>query len=97
MAGTVYATLRARARRVIPGGMYGHQRAGLFPENIPQYLAHGEGALIRDVDGREFVHLLCGYGPIVLGYQHAGVEAAAAAQRRQADCQNAPSPRMVEL
>ncbi|MFK4042560.1 aminotransferase class III-fold pyridoxal phosphate-dependent enzyme [Nonomuraea wenchangensis] len=97
MAGTSDAALRERARRVIPGGMYGHQRAGLFPENFPQYLSHGEGALIRDVDGREFVDLLCGYGPIVLGYQHPVVEAAAAAQRRQADCQNAPSARMVEL
>ena len=89
--------LRRRATRVIPGGMYGHQRASLFPPNYPQFLASGTGALIRDVDGREFVDLMAGYGPIVLGYQHAGVERAAAEQRARADCQNMPSERMVEL
>lgn len=91
------AALRVRAQRVIPGGMYGHQRAQLFPTNYPQFLESGSGALIRDVDGREFVDFLCGYGPIVLGYGHAAVEAAAAAQRSKADCQNLPSARVVEL
>ncbi|MBB3043826.1 aminotransferase class III-fold pyridoxal phosphate-dependent enzyme [Nocardioides soli] len=89
--------LRSRAARVVPGGMYGHQRAGLFPANFPQFLAGGNGAIIRDVDGREFIDFLLGYGPMVLGYQHPAVEEAAARQRALADCQNAPSERMVEL
>lgn len=77
--------------------MYGHQRAGLFPSNFPQFLASADGALIRDVDGREFVDFLLGYGPMVLGYQNRVVEEAAQRQRALADCQNAPSERMVEL
>ena len=89
--------LRDRANNLIPGGMYGHQRADLFPSNFPQFLDSAQGALIRDVDNREFVDFLLGYGPIVLGYQHPVVEAAAQRQRERADCQNAPSARMIEL
>jgi len=40
---------------------------------------------------------MCSYGPIVLGHRHPAVEAAAAAQASVADCQNAPSPLIVEL
>ncbi|MGB8195457.1 MAG: aminotransferase class III-fold pyridoxal phosphate-dependent enzyme [Acidimicrobiales bacterium] len=89
--------LRERARAVIPGGMYGHQNVALLPDAYPQFMASGRGARITDVDGNEYVDLMCSYGPVVLGHHHAGVERAAAAQRALADCQNGPSDRMVEL
>ena len=89
--------LRARAAAVIPGGMYGHQSAAGLPPAFPQFMARGAGARVWDVDGREYVDLMCSYGPVILGHHHPKVEAAAQAQRQQADCQNAPSPRMVEL
>jgi len=62
------AELRARARAVIPGGMYGHQSARSLPDGFPQFLTHGEGARIWDVDGNEYVDFMCSYGPIVLGH-----------------------------
>ncbi|HEV3068780.1 MAG TPA: aminotransferase class III-fold pyridoxal phosphate-dependent enzyme [Streptosporangiaceae bacterium] len=96
-ARTTDAALRARAAAVIPGGMYGHQSAAGLPPEFPQFMARGAGARVWDVDGREYVDLMCSYGPVILGHQHPKVEAAAQAQRREADCQNAPSPRMVEL
>jgi glutamate-1-semialdehyde 2,1-aminomutase len=96
-ARTTDAALRARAAAVIPGGMYGHQSVAGLPAVYPQFMARGAGARVWDVDGREYVDLMCSYGPVVLGHQHPKVEAAAEAQRREADCQNAPSPRMVEL
>ena len=40
---------------------------------------------------------MCSFGPIVLGHAHPAVEAAVERQRALADCQNGPSPRMVEL
>jgi glutamate-1-semialdehyde 2,1-aminomutase len=52
---------------------------------------------VWDVDGNEYVDLMCSYGPVILGHHHPKVDAAAWAQARQADCQNAPSARMVEL
>jgi glutamate-1-semialdehyde 2,1-aminomutase len=89
--------LRRRAGAVIPGGMYGHQSAGPLPPEYPQFMRGGRGARIWDVDGNEYVDLMCSYGPVVLGHQHPAVEAAARAQAEQADCQNGPGEVMVEL
>jgi glutamate-1-semialdehyde 2,1-aminomutase len=89
--------LRHRARAVIPGGMYGHQSAGPLPPEYPQFMRGGQGARIWDVDGNEYVDLMCSYGPVVLGHRHAAVEAAASAQAEQGDCQNGPGEVMVEL
>src|SRR5579862_4096146 len=89
--------LRERARAVIPGGMYGHQNTGPLPDAYPQFMRGGRGARVWDVDGNEYVDLMCSYGPVVLGHQHPAVEAAAAAQAELGDCQNGPSPVMVDL
>src|SRR5215475_3528770 len=89
--------LRRRARAVIPGGMYGHQSAGPLPPAYPQFLRSGRGARIWDVDGNEYVDLMCSYGPIVLGHQHPKVEEAARAQAALGDCQNGPGEVMVDL
>ena len=91
------AALRQRAAAVIPGGMYGHQSAAGLPAGFPQFMARGRGARVWDADGNEYVDLMCSYGPVILGHRHPAVEAAARAQQEQADCQNAPSARMVEL
>jgi glutamate-1-semialdehyde 2,1-aminomutase len=87
--------LRERARAVIPGGMYGHQAAP--GPAYPQFMRGGRGARVWDVDGNEYVDLMCSYGPVVLGHQHPAVEAAAARQSQLGDCQNAPGPIMVDL
>jgi len=89
--------LRRRARAVIPGGMYGHQSAVPLPPAFPQFMREGLGARVWDVDGNEYVDLMCSYGPVVLGHRHPAVEAAAAAQAGLADCQNGPGAVMVDL
>jgi glutamate-1-semialdehyde 2,1-aminomutase len=89
--------LRERARVVIPGGMYGHQSAASLPAAYPQFMRGGRGARIWDVDGNEYVDLMCSYGPVVLGHQHPRVEEAVAAQAALGDCQNAPGAVMVDL
>jgi glutamate-1-semialdehyde 2,1-aminomutase len=89
--------LRERALAVIPGGMYGHQAVGQLPAEYPQFMRSGSGARVWDVDGNEYIDLMCGYGPVVLGHQHHAVEAAARAQAALADCQNGPGQVMVEL
>jgi glutamate-1-semialdehyde 2,1-aminomutase len=94
---SVDAELRRRARAVIPGGMYGHQNAGPLPPEYPQFMRAGRGARIWDVDGNEYVDLMCSYGPVVLGHHHQAVEEAAQAQAELADCQNGPGAVMVEL
>lgn len=89
--------LRERARKVIPGGMYGHESVALLPEDFPQFFARAEGARLWDADGNEYVDLMCAYGPNLLGYNHPEVEAAARAQAALGDTMTGPSESMVRL
>jgi Glutamate-1-semialdehyde aminotransferase len=79
--------------------MYGHESVVKVPVpyGYPQFMSSGRGAHVWDVDGNEYIDLMCSYGPVVLGHQHPKVEAAARAQQTKGDCQNGPSARMVEL
>ena len=89
--------LRARAAKVVPGGMYGHLAAKSLPAGYPQFFARGEGCRLWDVDGRRYLDFMCSWGPIILGHKDPAVEEAAERQRREGDCLNGPSERMVEL
>jgi glutamate-1-semialdehyde 2,1-aminomutase len=88
---------RDRARKVIPNGMYGHLNTARLGEDYPQFFARGEGARVWDVDGREFIDLMCTFGPILLGHAHPEVNAAAAAATARGDVLNGPGPEIVEL
>lgn len=95
--GSADAALRARAQRVIPGGMWGHQNAARLPADYPQYFTRGEGCRVWDADGREYIDFICAWGPMVLGYRDPDVEAVAEAQRRLGNGLNGPTERLVEL
>src|SRR5947207_427391 len=86
---------RRRASAVIPGGMWGHQDAGRLPDGFPQFIERGDGCRIWDVDGNEYIDLMCSYGPIILGHRHPAVDAAAARQAALVDCANGPSHLVV--
>jgi len=86
-----------RAKRVVPAGMYGHTFVGLNPPSYPQFFSRGKGCRVWDVDGNPYIDLMCAWGPMVLGYGDAEVEAAAARQRSAGDCLDGPSPVFVEL
>jgi glutamate-1-semialdehyde 2,1-aminomutase len=90
------AELRRRAKAVVPNGMYGHMNMNTLPA-IPQYIARSSGARLWDVDGNEYVDLMCSWGPVILGHNDPVVEEAAERQRRLGDCLNGPAPVMVEL
>ena len=95
--GPIDHSLRNRANLVVPGGMYGHMRAGGLPTGYPQFFARGEGCHVWDVDGRKYLDFMCSWGPVVLGHRHPAVDGAARRQMEQGDCLNGPSERMVEL
>ncbi|MBT0771546.1 aminotransferase class III-fold pyridoxal phosphate-dependent enzyme [Kineosporia sp. J2-2] len=98
-SGPADQALRARARQVVPGGMWGHLsvEANQLPANYPQFFASGEGPRVRDVDGHEYLDLMCAWGPMLIGYRNPKVEAAVRAQLDRGDTLNGPSARMVEL
>ncbi len=86
-----------RARRVIPGGMYGHQSTAILPDVFPQFFTRAEGARLWDADGNEYIDYMCAFGPNLLGYRHPKVEAAVSAQQLLCDTMNGPSEIMVDL
>jgi glutamate-1-semialdehyde 2,1-aminomutase len=91
------AALRERARRVVPGGMWGHMNAANLPDGYPQFFARAQGCRLWDVDGNEYVDFMCSWGPVVLGHRHPEVEEAARRQEALGDCMNGPGEAMVEL
>jgi glutamate-1-semialdehyde 2,1-aminomutase len=94
---SVSDALTARAQRVIPGGMWGHQHTRFLTPAHPTFVESSSAAYLTDVDGHRFVDLMCAWGPILLGYRNPRVEEAAIRQARIGDTQNGPSPRAVEL
>ncbi|HWA60543.1 MAG TPA: aminotransferase class III-fold pyridoxal phosphate-dependent enzyme [Caulobacteraceae bacterium] len=89
--------LKERARQVIPRGMYGHQATGMLPADFPQFFSRAKGGRLWDVDGNEYVDLMCAYGPNLLGYGFEPVEEAAAAQQARGDAMTGPGEVMVDL
>ena len=87
-----------RASAVIPGGIYGHASpAATVPGAFPYFAHHAEGGRYWDVDGNAYIDLMCGYGPILLGYNHPEVNAVAAEVQARGDCFNHPTEYTVQL
>lgn len=88
---------RARASKVLPGGMYGHIHADKFPQGYPQFFDRSEGCRVWDVDGYEYIDMMCSWGPMILGYRHPKVEEAFQRELARRDLAYGPSPLTVEL
>jgi glutamate-1-semialdehyde 2,1-aminomutase len=67
----------AVARRVMPGGQMGAYRTPAEPELV---IARGRGGRVYDVEGRDYVDLVLGSGPMVIGHSHPHVVASVQAQ-----------------
>ncbi|MFC9067206.1 MULTISPECIES: glutamate-1-semialdehyde 2,1-aminomutase [Streptomyces] len=79
----VSQTLFSRAARVTPGGVNSPVRAFGAVGGVPRFMASGTGPYVTDADGREYVDLVCSWGPMILGHAHpAVVEAVQAAVAR---------------
>ena len=91
----------ARATKVIPAGIPGHQgpSEGCYIPNdaFPRFSSRALGSRFWDVDGNEYIDYMCGYGPNVLGYGDPDIDAAAAKQAKLEDVVTIPSTVMVDL
>jgi glutamate-1-semialdehyde aminotransferase len=83
------------AQTLIPGGSQG-TRCPLYPE-FPSYFASAKGCRMWDVDGNEFIDLLCSIGPIILGYAYDRVDDAACNIIRSSFQSSANHPVQLEL
>lgn len=79
--------LYEEAQTLSPGGMMGIRRPYNFvPEEYPVFIARGYKGHIVDVDGNDYIDMLCGYGPIILGYDEPEIDEAVIAQMKQGFC-----------
>src|SRR6188768_344018 len=62
-----------RAVAVTPGGVNSPVRAFRAVGGTPRFMVSGRGAYLVDADGREYVDLVCSWGPLLLGHAHPAV------------------------
>lgn len=93
----VSAALFERARTVTPGGVNSPVRAFKAVGGTPRFIRSAQGAWLTDVDGNEYVDLICSWGPMLLGHAHPEVQSAVAGAVVRGTSYGAPTEPEVEL
>ncbi len=62
-----------RAQLVIPGGVNSPVRAFRAVGGTPRFIARAHGAVITDVEGRDYLDYIGSWGPMILGHGHPAV------------------------
>jgi len=93
----VSEALFSRARAVIPGGVNSPVRAFQAVGGTPRFMVSGTGPYLTDSDGREYVDLVCSWGPIILGHAHPAVVDALQVAATRGTSFGTPSVGEVEL
>ncbi len=86
-----------RALAVTPGGVNSPVRAFRAVGGTPRFMVSGKGPYLTDADGREYVDLVCSWGPMVLGHAHPAVVEALQSAAARGTSYGTPSPGEVEL
>ena len=81
----------------MPGGVSSPVRAFRAVGGEPPFIVSGQGAMVRDADGREYIDLICSWGPLIAGHAHPAVVSAIAAQAARGTSYGMPTPGEVEL
>jgi len=97
--------LLEEAKELTPGGMLGIRRPYNFIEGeYPVFIERGYEGHIVDVDGNDYIDMLCSYGPIILGYIENEINNAVKEQMDKGFCfslvqklQNELQEKLVEL
>ncbi|MEU0844164.1 glutamate-1-semialdehyde 2,1-aminomutase [Streptomyces sp. NPDC005962] len=96
-AAPVSQTLFDRAAVVTPGGVNSPVRAFRAVGGTPRFMVSGDGPYLTDADGREYVDLVCSWGPMILGHSHPEVIAAVQAAVARGTSFGTPGEGEVEL
>jgi glutamate-1-semialdehyde 2,1-aminomutase len=86
-----------RAKAVTPGGVNSPVRAFNAVGGTPRFIRSAQGAWLTDVDGNEYVDLICSWGPMLLGHAHPEVLAAVQAAVLRGTSYGTPTEPEVEL
>ncbi|MDF2521240.1 MAG: hypothetical protein K0R84_1868 [Clostridia bacterium] len=75
------------AQKLSPGGLMGIRRPYNFvPGEYPIFIERGYDGHIVDVDGNDYIDMLCAYGPIILGYNEPEINKAVIEQMEKGFC-----------
>jgi len=75
--------LYKEAQELIPGGMMGIRRPYNFvPGEYPVFFESAKGGHVTDVDGNDYIDMLCSYGPIIIGHREEEIDNAVIDQIR---------------
>ena len=91
------AALFDRAQAAIPGGVNSPVRAFGAVGGTPRFITRAQGPYLVDADGREYVDLVCSWGPMILGHAHPEVQEAVARAASAGTSFGAPSATETEL
>jgi glutamate-1-semialdehyde 2,1-aminomutase len=97
LTSTASAQLFDRANAVTPGGVNSPVRAFNAVGGTPRFIESARGAYLTDVDGNEYVDLVCSWGPMLLGHAHREVLAAVAEAAARGTSYGTPTRPEVEL
>jgi glutamate-1-semialdehyde 2,1-aminomutase len=89
--------LRTRAESLFPGGVNSPVRAFRSVGRAPLILDRGQGARVRDADGRWYLDFIGSWGPGILGHAVPAVVEAVRGAALDGFALGATSPREVEL
>lgn len=70
------AALFDKAKTLMPGGVNSPVRAFKSVNGTPRFMKKGEGALLWDEDGNQYIDFCCSWGPLILGHANKEVETA---------------------
>ena len=74
-------TLYQEALDLIPGAILGIRRPYNFvPGEYPIFFESAQGGRVTDVDGNEYIDMLCAYGPIIIGHREEEIDRAVVEQ-----------------
>jgi glutamate-1-semialdehyde 2,1-aminomutase len=96
-AGPRSRELMQRAVRVMPGGVNSPVRAFRAVGAQPVFVESGEGARIRDVDGRSYIDFVGSWGPLLFGHAHPHIVEAVQAAAARGTSFGAPTQAEVDL
>lgn len=86
------------AKRLSPGGVLGIRRPYNFVEGeYPIFITTGKGGHIIDVDGNDYIDMLCSYGPIILGHKEKEIDDAVMERIEKGFCFSLVQPVQNEL
>ncbi|MEE4025427.1 glutamate-1-semialdehyde 2,1-aminomutase [Gordonia sp. PKS22-38] len=91
------AALFRRAAQVIPGGVNSPVRAFSAVGGDPRFIASAQGCRLTDVDGNDYIDLVCSWGPMILGHAHPAVVSAVQQAAAGGLSFGAPTEAEVEL